>query len=311
MMCVTRNNWLRYLTIILIILCVFFVNIYVRDNIKNEALEKESFLKQRQDRHDKRNSVSNVADNLHTPVSNAGDETKGAHEEECRYVYLDLGSNKGVQIRKLFEPALYPGAEILPYFDKIFGNVEQRRKYACAFGFEANPRHFTRLKYIEDAYKRKGFRVTFFKNAVSNEQNKNVTIFSETNFDLDWGAGILDVAIHNKANMTRYEVPTVDIVKFINEEIKPLNPKAVFVKMDIEGSEYTVLPHMVKNKVLCKNVLTSMVVEMHGWAKEQMKSELDLKKLKQSMKAQICAPTEIVPVDDESYKDDVEVDPGA
>ncbi|XP_052791352.1 uncharacterized protein LOC128225413 [Mya arenaria] len=310
MMCVTRQKWPRYLTIILIILCVFFVNIFVKGNIKNEALEQESFLKQRQDRHGHSNSFFIVADNLHTP-ENAVDQAKGVHEEECRYVYLDLGSNKGVQIRKLFEPALYPGAEILPYFDKIFGNVDHRRKYACAFGFEANPRHFSRLKYIENAYRRKGFRVTFYNNAVSNEQNKNVTIYSETNFDLDWGAGILDVAIHDKENMTRYEVPTVDIVKFINKEIKPLNPKAVFVKMDIEGSEYTVLPHMVKNKVLCKNVLSSMVVEMHGWAKKQMKSKLDLKTLRQMMRKQMCAPTEIVPVDDESYKDDVEVDPDA
>ncbi|XP_052791353.1 uncharacterized protein LOC128225429 [Mya arenaria] len=280
MVSVIRNSWIRNIALFLILLCVLLVDILVRSNIQNGA-------------HNVQTSFSYVP------------------QEECRYVYLDLGSNKGVQIRKLFEPALYPGAKVLPYFDKIFGNVEQRRKYACAFGFEANPRHFTRLKYIEDAYKRKGLRVTFYNNAVSNEQNRNVTIYSETNFDLDWGAGILDVAIKDKESMTRYEIPTVDIVQFINKEIKPLNPKAVFVKMDIEGSEYTVLPHMVKNKVLCKNVLTSMVVEMHKWAKEQMKSELDLKTLRQTMKQQICAPTEIVPVDDETYKDDVDVDPGA
>ncbi|XP_052784275.1 uncharacterized protein LOC128220063 [Mya arenaria] len=277
------------------------------DYIKNGTIEQVSLLKQSQDQQGK----SNVADNLDTPVSNAGGQAKGALVEECRYVYLDLGSNKGVQVRKLFEPALYPGATIIPYFDKIFGNVDNRRKYACAFGFEANPRHFSRLKYIENAYRRKGFRVTFYNNAVSNEQDKNVTIYSETNFDIDWGAGILDAAIVDKINMTRYEVPTVDIVKFINKEIQPLNPKAVLVKMDIEGSEYTVLPHMLENNVLCKNVLTSMVVEMHEWAKEQMKSELDLNILRQRMSTQNCAPTEIVPVDDESYNNDVEVDPGA
>ncbi|XP_052761221.1 uncharacterized protein LOC128203733 [Mya arenaria] len=231
--------------------------------------------------------------------------------EECRYVYLDLGSNKGVQIRKLFEPALYPGAKIIPYFNELFGNVEDRRKYTCAFGFEANPRHFTRLKYIENAYRRKGFRVTFYNNAVWNEQNKNVTIYSETKFDLDWGAGVLDVAIKDKEAMARYQVPTVDIVQFINEEIKPLKPKAVFVKMDIEGSEYTVLPHMIENKVLCKNIVTSIVVEMHKWAKNRMKSDLDIKTLRQRMMTQKCAPTDIVPFDDETYKSDVKVDPAA
>ena len=47
---------------------------------------------------------------------------------KCQFVYLDLGSNKGVQIRKLFEPELYPGAAILPLFDKFFGGRNQRRK---------------------------------------------------------------------------------------------------------------------------------------------------------------------------------------
>ena len=45
----------------------------------------------------------------------------------CRHVYLDIGSNIGVQIRKLFEPRKYSHgdngrrAEVLPIFDEIFG----------------------------------------------------------------------------------------------------------------------------------------------------------------------------------------------
>ena len=30
----------------------------------------------------------------------------------CRYVYIDVGTNMGIQIRKLFEPHLYPEAEV-------------------------------------------------------------------------------------------------------------------------------------------------------------------------------------------------------
>lgn len=30
----------------------------------------------------------------------------------CRHVYIDVGSNMGVQIRKLFEPERYPKAEV-------------------------------------------------------------------------------------------------------------------------------------------------------------------------------------------------------
>merc|ERR1711959_94768 len=39
----------------------------------------------------------------------------------CTQIYLDIGSNVGVQVRKLFEPHLYPEASVLPIFDKVFG----------------------------------------------------------------------------------------------------------------------------------------------------------------------------------------------
>lgn len=33
--------------------------------------------------------------------------------DDCANVYIDLGSNVGIQIRKLFEPDLYPGSTTL------------------------------------------------------------------------------------------------------------------------------------------------------------------------------------------------------
>ncbi|XP_052815631.1 uncharacterized protein LOC128242502 [Mya arenaria] len=227
----------------------------------------------------------------------------------CRYVFLDLGSNKGVQIRKLFEPNLYPNASIIPVFDRVFGNISERQRYACAFGFEANPRHMKRLKFIEESYKNKDFRVDFYHLAVSDRDNDTVTIFSETNFDLDWGAGIIDQAINNKANMTKYKVHTVDIVRFIVEIINPLKSKAVFMKMDIEGSEYLVLPHMIKNNILCKDIITSAGIELHEWARKPLKTSLDLSKFKQNLKLQSCVPTSVFPLDDESYNLDVAINP--
>ena len=156
--------------------------------------------------------------------------------QDCQFVYLDLGSNKGVQIRKLYEPWLYPGAAIIPFFDKLFGKIIQssRRGDVCSFGFEANPRHMGRLKHIERSYRRKGLNVTFYNNAVSNRTGEIVTIYSDTNFDIDWGAGILDTAIDNKINMTEYKVRTIDIVHFIRNQIVPLKPKEVFMKKPSE-----------------------------------------------------------------------------
>ena len=56
-----------------------------------------------------------------------------------------MGSNVGVQVRKLFEPSLYPKAPFVNVFDKEFGTVEARKKSVCAVGFEPNPHHTKRL----------------------------------------------------------------------------------------------------------------------------------------------------------------------
>ena len=65
----------------------------------------------------------------------------------CRYVYLDVGSNIGIQIRKLFEPAKYPEASVHKIFDEYFGNLSHRnRAGVCAVGFEPNPNH---AKYLQ------------------------------------------------------------------------------------------------------------------------------------------------------------------
>jgi len=44
---------------------------------------------------------------------------------DCQHFYVDMGTNMGVQIRKLYEPAKYPGAKVLPIFDKHFGTPER------------------------------------------------------------------------------------------------------------------------------------------------------------------------------------------
>lgn len=60
--------------------------------------------------------------------------------------YLDVGTNVGVQIRKLFEPQLYPGAAILRHFDEAFGTSRASLQGLCAIGFEPNPLHTPALK---------------------------------------------------------------------------------------------------------------------------------------------------------------------
>ena len=68
----------------------------------------------------------------------------------CYHVYLDVGSNIGIQVRKLYEPEKYPDAPFIRLFEDYFGNMTHRRQQnnhwaaadtVCAVGFEPNPHH--------------------------------------------------------------------------------------------------------------------------------------------------------------------------
>ena len=93
-------------------------------------------------------------------------------------IFLDLGANIGVTVKKLFEPQKYPKSTTLPYFGKMFGyqwlrqSVRKFQNRLCALGFEPNPRHQKRLKDLEKEYSDKNWNVHFFSDAVSNVDGK-------------------------------------------------------------------------------------------------------------------------------------------
>lgn len=65
--------------------------------------------------------------------------------QDCRQgIYIDLGTNLGVQIRKLYDPQQFPGAPVLPYYNQTFGH---NRSNVCSIGVEpnSNPSHTSYL----------------------------------------------------------------------------------------------------------------------------------------------------------------------
>ena len=80
----------------------------------------------------------------------------------CYHVYLDVGSNVGVQVRKLFQPKLYPDAAIHKVFNEFFGGPTLRdTKTICAVGFEPNPNHEQRLKGIKANLNKEVFFIVY------------------------------------------------------------------------------------------------------------------------------------------------------
>jgi hypothetical protein len=110
--------------------------------------------------------------------------------DTCSSFYMDMGTNVGIQIRKLYEPDLFPDSGILPYYDKYFADVGTRRAGVCTFGFEPNPNHTTRLESLQETYKSKGWKVHIFHAGVGPKEG---TFTFETDGDArndEWGAKV-------------------------------------------------------------------------------------------------------------------------
>lgn len=169
----------------------------------------------------------------------------------------------------------------------------------CAFAFEANPLHAARLHAMEECYLARGHRLKVFApNAVSDDTVESL-YFLKLKHDnaVMWGGRVrsrheINADLQNhliKHNLTEKmdqmaqnpetlysllpdnytEVKAINIAAFINQHIKDRDydrsncTGTVMAKMDIEGTEFHVLPHMEKSGVLCKGIIDRIATEFH------------------------------------------------
>lgn len=192
----------------------------------------------------------------------------------CCHVYVDVGSNVGVQVRKLYEPSLYPNSKMFPVFDKLFGHASKRRHNTCAVGMEASPRHARVLHNIEAAYRALGWRTDFLAPAAAGTSNEPTTFFLDDSRErwakgTEWWASTISHEFQHRAGAKAQNVtvPTVDLANFLEQRVllrkRPpgCTVGRVVMKVDIEGSEYSVLPHLLSRGVLCR--LDFVAAEFH------------------------------------------------
>ena len=200
----------------------------------------------------------------------AGRKSKLA--DGCWGVYLDVGSNIGVQVRKLFEGERYPEALVRPYFERHFGSHSERRQpgRVCAFGFEANPTRVKRLRALESCYNSLGWRVQFITpRAVLNSDDETIELLlddSSLNDGQHLAASMFENVWTNKSDV--HKVATMHLGKFIMEEIAGrllpagyTEPGPVFAKIDIEGAEYQTFGGLITSGALCE--VQEASVEFH------------------------------------------------
>ena len=104
---------------------------------------------------------------------------------------------------------------------------------------------------------------------------------------------------------TSYTVKTIRLSTFISTVTSAI--QIPLVKMDIEGSEYSVLKDLASNRLLCKKHIDTLLVELHGTPFNFNVSEFraTMGRIRDEVNSQNCAVTEILPFWDESYLHDV------
>jgi hypothetical protein len=168
---------------------------------------------------------------------------KFLRDNDCKDVYLDLGTNVGVQPRKLYQPECYPRALSLPHFERVFGRItEKRRRRVCTFGFEPNPAHAAYLDKLQNFLRALGHPVMFItRTAVTGKDMANATFYfdpdkSETH---QVGASLIQASTSGK-NVTKTHTMSLHSIM---AEIKAYsNVNTLLMKVDMEGSEYEALP---------------------------------------------------------------------
>ena len=159
----------------------------------------------------------------------------------CRHIFLDVGSNRGTHVRKLFEPEKYPDAPYLALHKQSFGDEAWRRQASsttgiCAIGVEPNPRFAAAHQVIAADYALQGWKVKFLPVAAGDHEGvlSMRTSAAEDAYS-NWGFSAYQTAdsTHEVEKQVRL-APLSDVIAQINASV----PSGIrLLKMDIEGSE--------------------------------------------------------------------------
>ena len=214
-------------------------------------------------------------------------------------------------MRKLFEPEKYPYAPYLASHDKSFGDAGWRRQPSsttgiCAVGLEPNPRFAAAHEAIAADYALQGWKVKFLPVAAGDHEGllSMRTSAAEDAYS-EWG-----LSAYHDADAEHEMVKQVRLAPLSNliAQINASAPSGIrLMKMDIEGSEYDVMPDLLKKGMLCQNTIDTLTIEWHSpspayhWTAEQLVRFHEIENLSNNHLCESSTPTAVQEIDDESY----------
>jgi FkbM family methyltransferase len=197
--------------------------------------------------------------------------------KQCSKVFLDLGSNSGVQLRKLYE-GLNPQSPLGTMFSFHFDGGENgvaknasweevlfdRYRDVCVIAFEPDDGHHAGLRRLAETYRSKYPEIRLAVIFAPVWINTDVMTFFRKRLSkgssFDGMVRGVDRRIGQK-NVAVQQIRAFDLVQFAQS--LPLAAR-VLVKMDIEGAEHRVLQDLVSTAVLCH--FDVVMIETHDHA---------------------------------------------
>jgi len=173
----------------------------------------------------------------------------------CKKIYLDIGSNQGIQLRKLFNGER-PNTPWAQKFREYFG--DDTREDVCAFAFEADRMHKSQHEKLHKEWKKRSLRVqTLFHPVWANVTVMNFYERQEPQHE-NWGSTLSNTG-NSLPCTAEVQVLTLDLAKFM----RLIREDAIVVaKMDIEGAEFVVLRELMLQGQLCDKI-DFLGIEIH------------------------------------------------
>lgn len=184
-------------------------------------------------------------------------------------VYFDLGTNNGDSIKYFLAKS-----NKMPY--SLLKNYEKRLNSKWEiFAFEANSYFNNDLELLKNECINEGHVFHLFNETAAWIKNETIKFYLDTvNFNKSfWGSSVIkkhpDVV---KSNQKNVEVRGVDISSLLKQFKKD---DEIVMKIDIEGAEYKLLLHLLKQNTL--QLIDFIIIEFH----KNLSNDVSFKNLEQ------------------------------
>ena len=196
-----------------------------------------------------------ISQNFLNIKSNMGNIFKG----KKRFVFIDLGANTGDSIKYFIDKNESPESQKIDQYLKGYGaRTDTRWEIYCV---EANPYFNKSLEELKNYCESLGHKFYLYAQSAAWIKNEKLTFYLDTvnkghNY---WGSSLLenhpDVISSNKTKTIVNGIDVADLLRKYKEDDE------IVLKIDIEGTEYKLLKHLIEQEVL--KLVDIIAIEFH------------------------------------------------